>query len=392
MPQLLKFLRYFLLGRAQRIFGAQALTGLLLLGFGASVWTSLRTEICEQDVYIIKESDFCVWDPPIWISDRFIAEALELRAPEARTETLNSLDPNLVDNLLLAFEAHPWVEEVESIEIRFPARVDVKLKYREPVAVVDPTPPSTVDSVDSSDSSDSTTPAAFSADWQDDGENGENRGNGRDEEKAKPGELSENGGAGENRSTSERNGTGRAGEKYVVDAKGYRLPDEYFRNNPAAYRDFPTILGILSTPVSGFGQCVDPSVIEAAAFARFLTEKKAFETLEIDRVLVSKTRGETKNFYRLKTRGNAVVRWGRFEADEANEGGTSASDGAQTFALQEEKAERLLQLAAKYSSLEAVPTEDELDLAAWAQEDENGASDDVKGNDPKQRRLGNKVR
>jgi hypothetical protein len=123
MPQLLKFLRYFLLGRAQRVFGAQALTGLLLLGFGASVWTSLRTEICDQDVYSGKESDFCVWNPPVWVSDRFVAEALELRAPEARTEELNSLDPNLVDNLLIAFESHPWVEKVESIEIRFPSRI-----------------------------------------------------------------------------------------------------------------------------------------------------------------------------------------------------------------------------------------------------------------------------
>ncbi|MBQ9126850.1 MAG: hypothetical protein IJY15_03715 [Thermoguttaceae bacterium] len=338
MPQLLKFLRYFFLGRAQRVFCAQALTGLLLFGFGASVWTSLRTEICEQDVYIVKESDFCVWDPPIWISDRFIAEALELRAPEARTEELNSLDPNLVDNLLIAFESHPWVEKVESIEVRFPARVDVKLKYREPVAVVDPTPSSAVDL------SDSSTPV-FSADWKDGGENG-----GKEE----------NGG---NRENGEKNAASRTGEKYIVYEKGYRLPDEYFRNNPTAYRDFPVVLGIQSTPVSGFGQCVDPLVIEAAAFARFLAERKAFETLGIDRIVVAKIKGETNGFYRLKTKGNAVVCWGRFGTEKANEGAASAS-GDETAAFQEAKIERLLQLAAKYSSLEAAPTDanGELDL------------------------------
>ena len=336
MPQLLKILRYFLLGRAQRVFGAQALTGLLLLGFGASVWTSLRTEICEQDVYIIKESDFCVWDPPVWISDRFIAEALELRAPEARTEELNSLDPNLVDNLLIAFESHPWVEKVEAIEIRFPARVDVKLKYRTPVAVVDPTPASAIDW------SDSETPV-FTADWQDDGE--------------KDSKNKENGG---NRALSEKNATGRAGEKYVVDANGYRLPDEYFRNNPVAYLDFPIVLGIQSTPVSGFGQCVDPLVIEAAALAQFLTERKAFETLGIDRIIVAKIKGETKGFYRLKTKGNVVARWGRFEANEDAQMAT----GDENLARQEAKIEKLRQLAAKYSSLEAAPTDanGEIDL------------------------------
>ncbi len=362
MPQLLKFLRYFFLGRAQRVFCAQALTGLLLLGFGASVWTSLRTEIYEQDVYVVKESDFCVWDPPVWISDRFIAEALELRAPEARTEELNSLDPELVDNLLIAFESHPWVEKVESIEVRFPARVDVKLKFREPVAAIDPTAASAVDL------SDSATPT-FSADWKDGGENGRNGGE------------EENIGNGEN---GEKNAASRTGEKYIVDAKGYRLPDEYFRNNPTAYRDFPVVLGIRSTPVSGFGQCVDPLVIEAAALARFLAERKAFETLGIDRIVVAKIKGETNGFYRLKTKGNAVVRWGRFEADKSNESATGAS-GDETSALQEAKIEKLLQLAAKYSSLEAAPTDanGELDLTVPVPNENGGrgaAFDEVESN------------
>lgn len=352
MPQLLKFLRYFFLGRAQRVFCAQALTGLLLLGFGASVWTSLRTDICEQDVYIVKESDFCVWNPPVWISDRFIAEALELRAPEARTKELNSLDPELVDNLLIAFESHPWVEKVESIEIRFPARVDVKLKYREPVAAIDPTPSSAVDW------SDSATPV-FSADWKDGGENGESGGNG-EEEKVRNGE------------NGEKIAASRTGEKYIVDAKGYRLPDEYFRKNPTAYRDFPVVLGIQSTPVSEFGQCVDPLVIEAAAFAQFLAERKAFETLGIDRIVVAKIKGETKGFYRLKTKGNAVVRWGRFGTDKSNEGATGAFDD-ETLARQEAKIKKLLQWAAKYSSLEAAPTNANGELDLTVQEpNENG--------------------
>ena len=329
MPQFLKFLRYFLLGRAQRVFGAQALTGLLLLGFGASVWTSLRTDIRDQEIYKVKESDFCVWNPPVWVSDRFVAEALELRAPEARTEELNSLDPNLVDNLLIAFESHPWVEKVESIEVRFPARVDVKLKYKEPVAVVDPTPSVAVDLGDSAT-------AVFADDWR----NAQN----------------------------EKSGAARFGEKYVVDANGYRLPDEYFRNNPSAYRDFPTVLGIRSTPVSDFGQCGDPLVVEAAAFARFLAERNVFEKLDINRIVVSKIKGEARGIYCLKTVGGVVVFWGRFGAASEKENAASekaADERDATFALQEAKARKLFQLAEKYSSLDAVPQEAaaELNLA-----------------------------
>ena len=332
MPQFLKFLRYFFLGRAQRVFGAQTLTGLLLLGFGASVWTSLRTDICDQEIYLVKESDFCVWNPPIWVSDRFIAEALELRAPEARTEELNSLDPNLVDNLLIAFESHPWVERVESIEVGFPARVDVKLKYKEPVAVIDPTPSVAIDLSDS-------TAAVFNDD-EESGQNGQNK----------------------------ETGDARFGEKYVVDANGYRLPDEYFRKNPSAYRDFPIVLGIRSTPVSGFGQCGDPLVVEAAAFASFLTERNVFEKLEINRIVVAKRKGETKGVYWLKTVGGVAVYWGRFDAEPETENASSektTDERVEALAVQEAKARKLFQLAEKYSSLEGVPPEAfaELNLA-----------------------------
>lgn len=316
MPQLLKFLRYFFLGSAQRVFGAQALTGLLLLGFGASVWTSLRTEICDQEIYRVKESDFCVWDPPVWVSDRFVAEALELRAPEERTEELNSLDPNLVENLLIAFESHPWVERVESIEIRFPARVDVRLKYKEPVAVIDPTPSVAINSSDSTTSSEQ-----------------------------------------EEKNGSKESGDGRrVWDKYVVDANGYRLPDEYFQNNPSAYRDFPIVLGISSTPISRFGQCGDPLVVEAAAFASFLTERDVFKKLGINRVVVAKERGEVKGVYSLKTSAGVAVFWGRF-ATESGEEDPSADERGETLAVQEAKAKKLFQLAEKYSSLDAVPPE-----------------------------------
>lgn len=339
MPQLLKFLRYFFLGRAQRVFCAQALTGLLLLGFGASVWTSLRTDICDQEIYTVKESDFCVWNPPVWVSDRFVAEALEFRAPEARTEKLSSLDPNLVDNLLIAFESHPWVEKVESIEVRFPARVDVKLKYKEPVATIDPTPAVAIELSDST--------AADLNDERQDGQNGQN---------------GQNGGSGGEQFEG----------KYVVDANGYRLPDEYFRNNPSAYREFPIILGIRSTPVSGFGQCGDPLVVEAAAFASFLTERNVFEKLGVDRIVVAIEKGETKGVYRLKTVGGVSVFWGRFASDaDLKSAPSKAKNGepVETFALQEAKARKLFQLAEKYSSLDAVPPEAVAELNLAVEED-----------------------
>ncbi len=329
MPQFLNFLRYFLLGRAQRIVGAQALTALALLGFGASVWTTLRDDICNQEIYIVKEKDFRVWNPPVWVSDRFVAEALELRAPEARSETLSSLDPNLIDNLLVAFESHPWVERVESIEARFPARVDVKIRFKEPVAVVDPTP-------------------AVAVDWSDSAAPVFHGG-----ESERGAEIAES--------------SGPVFEKYVVDAKGYRLPDEYFRANPSAYRRFPIILGIRSTPVSSAGQCGDPLVVEAAAFARFLTDADATEKVNVNRIIVARKRGEARAVYCLKTAENATIYWGTFAAEDGEKASESETN--------RRKLRRLLELAEKYETPENAPREAvELDLSV----EENVAAEEEK--------------
>jgi hypothetical protein len=49
---------------------------------------------------------------------------------------LSLLDDNLTRDLAMAFELHPWVEEVVSVRKAFPASVEVKLNYRRPSAMV----------------------------------------------------------------------------------------------------------------------------------------------------------------------------------------------------------------------------------------------------------------
>ncbi|NIP85160.1 MAG: hypothetical protein GTO03_06215 [Planctomycetales bacterium] len=49
---------------------------------------------------------------------------------------LSILDPQLTERIALAFAQHPWVAEVARVEKFHPARVEVDLVYRTPVAVV----------------------------------------------------------------------------------------------------------------------------------------------------------------------------------------------------------------------------------------------------------------
>jgi hypothetical protein len=52
-------------------------------------------------------------------------------------EKLSLLDKNLVVEIAEAFQLHPWVEEVVSVNKSFPAKVSVVLSYRCPVAMVE---------------------------------------------------------------------------------------------------------------------------------------------------------------------------------------------------------------------------------------------------------------
>ena len=51
-------------------------------------------------------------------------------------DQLSLLDPGLNERLSLAIEDHPWVKSVERVEKFQPPRVEVTLRYREPVAFI----------------------------------------------------------------------------------------------------------------------------------------------------------------------------------------------------------------------------------------------------------------
>lgn len=51
-------------------------------------------------------------------------------------ETLSLLDDDLAERVAKAFRGHPWVAEVVQVRKSFPARIEVELKFREPVAMV----------------------------------------------------------------------------------------------------------------------------------------------------------------------------------------------------------------------------------------------------------------
>jgi hypothetical protein len=103
------------------------LAGLIVLGRLA------REDLREQDRYTLAFADVACTPPPGLSRADFLDEVAYLANPPAR---LRLLEPGLAGRLAEAFARHPWVSQVERVEVVPPAQVRVQLRYRRPVLAV----------------------------------------------------------------------------------------------------------------------------------------------------------------------------------------------------------------------------------------------------------------
>jgi hypothetical protein len=112
---------------------------LLALGVaGRKLYDSLQAELLQSPRYKIT-ADVLHIEPealPPWIRTEVKAQVLR---ESGLTESLTLLDPpnDIQQRLVDAFELHPWVKAVDSVELAGPTRINLRLTYREPIAVVD---------------------------------------------------------------------------------------------------------------------------------------------------------------------------------------------------------------------------------------------------------------
>jgi hypothetical protein len=83
--------------------------------------------------YSVTLDKIIVTPQPAWIHADVKAEVLR----SADATRLNLREPKLVEELAAAFAMHPWVAKVVQVRKSFPARIDVQLEYRRPVAAVE---------------------------------------------------------------------------------------------------------------------------------------------------------------------------------------------------------------------------------------------------------------
>ncbi len=130
-------LRFSLLlrSRSRWLFvGVAAVAAVALIAY--RTWVELGPEVLRGDLYQVHADDIVVTDQPPWI-----AAATDVRAEVVRDASLDSpmslVDGRLTERISKAFAMHPWVQRVETVSKRFPASVEVKLVWREPVCMVE---------------------------------------------------------------------------------------------------------------------------------------------------------------------------------------------------------------------------------------------------------------
>ncbi len=271
----LKALAYLFSGKNERMLIAQALFFLALCGALACLWTSLKPAILEQPEYTIDPAkDIRLWNPPPWIQANFINEALEYLPAEAKQKTFNSLDKALVPNLIRAFSDHPWVERVEKIVVSFPARVDVELKFRSPIALVDPSPDALNETLDLLEERFPGDKFLYLVRFE---------------------------------TSIDQQGPTRAPERYVVDAAGRKLPEDYLRLCADDADELPR--------VATFGP-YNEYVPNAAALVEFLRAEDAWDQYGVRYAYMFRASGQKDPIYFLACADDKLVKWGAFAAPE----------------------------------------------------------------------------
>jgi hypothetical protein len=99
-------------------------------------WPQVRQElptIADREEYLVGPAQVTITPLPRWVPSDLVEQVFhraELDKP------LSLLDEQLSERIAVAFYTHPWIEDVHRVSKVFPARVQVEVTYRQPVAMV----------------------------------------------------------------------------------------------------------------------------------------------------------------------------------------------------------------------------------------------------------------
>lgn len=106
----------------------------LLAGTGWFLWQQVHRTVAARGDYLLELNEIELPPKPAWIRADVRAEALR---DASLDPPLSLIDSSLPERLAKAYRLHPWVSRVEGVQLTYPAHANIKLQYRQPVAMVD---------------------------------------------------------------------------------------------------------------------------------------------------------------------------------------------------------------------------------------------------------------
>ncbi len=97
-------------------------------------WNRVRDRVLSDGDYHLNPREMVITPLPPWIHADVKTEVIRDASLDG---SLSILDDDLTKRVANAFSLHPWVAKVQRVSKHHPARVEVELTYRRPVAMVE---------------------------------------------------------------------------------------------------------------------------------------------------------------------------------------------------------------------------------------------------------------
>lgn len=95
---------------------------------------SLLPDLSRQKEYHLPTEEIVMTPPAGWVPKDLLQQVIER---SELPQTVSILDSDVIRQIAEAFGQHPWVDEVVEVRKSMPGRIDVELKYRQSVAMVE---------------------------------------------------------------------------------------------------------------------------------------------------------------------------------------------------------------------------------------------------------------
>lgn len=101
---------------------------------GGALWSVSGPLLRSQPQYRVSAEQVVATPQPEWVKADVRREALHQSGLD---EGFSILEPRIAERIAQTFALHPWVAGVDAVRLQFPSRVDVLVRYRQPVVMVE---------------------------------------------------------------------------------------------------------------------------------------------------------------------------------------------------------------------------------------------------------------